>query len=127
MSNLSQFRTGLASFSGEVFENHGQLLKRVARSVITDVIAGTPVDTGHARANWQVGVNEVPTDELMIVDPDGAATTLKCLSQLSKSRAGDIISVVNNVPYIDELENGHSGQAPNGIVAVAVERAKLIG
>ena len=130
-NNLSTFRAGLTNFGDQVFESYGKGLKKVARQIITDVIDNTPVNVrdethaGHAKANWQVGVNSVPSGEIEGTDKEGSKTTSTCLAQLSKSRAGDVITLTNNVPYIQALEEGHSTQAPAGMVAVAVARARM--
>ena len=50
----------------------------------------TPVDQGRARRGWR------------------------------KEQGFRQVSVVNRVPYIDALEDGHSKQAPNGITGPAV-------
>ena len=123
---ILNFQSALANFGGEVYEAHGKLIKRVARSIVTDVIAGTPVDTGHAKGNWQIGINSAPTNELSRNDPTGSETLQECMSEITKAKSGDIIVLTNNVPYIQELEYGHSNQAPNGMVSVAVEKARLI-
>lgn len=127
MSKLSTFQSSLNNFGKDVYEEHGRVLKRMSRSIVTDVIMNTPVDSGRARGNWQLGVNSVPEGETGRLDKDGNVTLNECLSNLSKSRAGDKITITNNVPYIEALENGHSNQAPAGMVALAVEKAKLIG
>lgn len=51
----------------------------------------TPVDTGTARSNWY-----------------------------KENRSNGDRAVVNETPYIVRLENGYSGQAPRGMVAVFV-------
>lgn len=51
----------------------------------------TPVDTGYARASW-------------VVEQDAQYSA----------------TVVNRVDYIEELEAGHSTQAPDGIIAAAM-------
>ena len=50
----------------------------------------TPVDKGQARRGWR------------------------------KEKSFRQTSIVNRVPHIDALENGHSKQAPNGITTPAV-------
>ncbi len=55
------------------------------------LVLSTPVDTGNARLGWQI-----------------------------EPRGDFYVSVVNRVAYIEELERGHSQQAPDGIIAMAM-------
>ena len=129
MTNIRSFQSGLVNFGGSVFESHGRVIKRVARQITTDVIDNTPINVrdeshaGHAKANWQIGINSVPANEIDGVDPDGGRTVANCMAVISAVKSGDIVSLVNNVPYIQALEEGHSSQAPAGMVSVAIARA----
>ena len=72
---------------------------------------------GHFRANWQYGFGNMPTSQI-----SGTQNTL--LANLSGGIPSDTAGVhfiVNNVPYSIRLENGWSRQAPQGIVARAVQ------
>ena len=85
---------------------------QLARSVIMD----TPVKTGRARANWQAGLNQAPDDVLEQADPSGEATVAKVQKVLANLKPGDSFVLVNNLPYSQELEDGSSKQAPNGML-----------
>jgi len=107
---------------------------QVVRDVLTDlsaVVVRTPVDTGHAQANWQFGTDEMPTAEI-------PGTELQDLSaQIQQAKAGHIHYLVNNVPYIGKLEyggypipgagktvNGYSTQAPAGMARLTMLEVK---
>ena len=75
---------------------------------------------GRFRANWQLGVNVRPSGEINGVDPTGEATLGKVLSEIPKQAAGNIYYLVNNLPYAQALEDGHSTQAPSGMVGLTV-------
>jgi len=113
---------------------------RVMRSVSTGVFRGvvnkTPVDTGRARGSWRIGIG---APDLSMLPPmprlTGADRTRKALSgnramataealkQLDKLRSlskGDLVFITNSVPYVRYLEEGHSRQAPRGIVSVTL-------
>ena len=81
---------------------------------------------GHFRRNWQVGVGTQPAIELPGEDSSGSATLGTARSAIGKYRGG-VMYLVNNVPYANRLDNGHSLQAPGGISrgAVAVGLASL--
>lgn len=74
----------------------------------------TPVDTGNARANW------VPSVGSPAPNGDRAAGSAAVLAyQLEQGP----LFVSNGVPYIRQLNNGHSKQAPALFVEAAVDEA----
>lgn len=79
---------------------------------------------GHARRNWQSSTSAPIGTELPGIDPtgrdaisDGARATLGI-------RAFTQSFISNPVPYIEQLEAGSSTLAPNGMVAITVERLR---
>lgn len=80
---------------------------------------GTPVDTGHVRANWVPNIGS-PAD--VVADGDGAhAAGLAALIAYKLEQGPAYES--NHVPYISSLNYGHSAQAPALFVEAAVDRA----
>jgi hypothetical protein len=96
---------------------------KMASMILQSVVTSTPVDTGHARANWQVGIGEEHTDELAQEDKSGQATISAGTSILQTHKPGDTIHISNNVPYIDKLNRGWSAQAPAGFIEKAINTA----
>ncbi len=104
-----------------------QVEKR-AKALVLEVVAelrkspargGTPVDTGHARANWITSVGAAHAGE---VEGSGAYTA--GLSEVLAWRLSDQpLWVANGVPYIQNLNYGSSKQAPALFVEAAVDRA----
>lgn len=85
---------------------------------------GTPVTTGQkdyrggrSRANWQYGLNSIPTGVIEDFDPDGSRTISAIAASIPRQAAGKVHYIANNVDYIGFLEEGSSKQAPNGMVA----------
>ncbi|MEC7965396.1 MAG: HK97 gp10 family phage protein, partial [Pseudomonadota bacterium] len=76
---------------------------------------------GRARANWQVTIGTVPNGTLDLTDKTGQATISRATATAAGLKAGDVIYMVNNLPYIQRLEDGYSGQAPAGMVGLAVQ------
>ncbi len=75
---------------------------------------------GHFRANWQLGIGALPKDEI-----EGTAYKGKLQSEQSKipvAASGLIYYYANNAPYAQALEDGHSKQAPHGMVALTKAR-----
>jgi len=94
------------------------VLRRVALAVNQTLILSTPVDTGRARANWQVSIGTEVDAELDSTDVQGAITRNQGV--IKGYRNGEII-VQNNVSYIGALNNGSSAQAPAGFVEKAIQ------
>ena len=101
---------------------------KVALQVLTGVVEMTPVDTGHARANWQVTIGNSPATGEIDGEDDpqknggGSETIIKGAIVADGVGVGDDMWIHNNLPYILPLEDGHSEQAPNGMVAVTMAR-----
>lgn len=106
-------------------------LKDVARDVAKEMISITPVDTGHAKANWQVGLGFKPTDEIQGFDqtPVGVTSTATFANIESSLKnlkhVVSVIWIVNNTDYISRVvEDGHSDQVAPGEFSLAMERLK---
>jgi hypothetical protein len=93
---------------------------------------GTPIDTGWASANWvpTVGVPYEDPGAAQVRDPTPAQVMAR--ARVSEQGVNDVLSwrnedgplfSTNNVPYIEPLNSGHSGQSPAGFVQAALERA----
>jgi len=108
--------------AGVVTNSNTNIIKLVALIHQTLVLA-TPVDTGRARANWQVGLGVEPADELASEDPGGQGTIAKAVSVLSTRKSEQTIHIANNVPYIQRLNEGWSAQAPAAFVEQAIDTA----
>ncbi|GAA6162573.1 hypothetical protein NBRC116590_02770 [Pelagimonas sp. KU-00592-HH] len=96
-------------------------IRKIALEMFSRVVLRSPVDTGRFRGNWQVAIGSVPTGTLDLDDKSGQATLGKVQAAALGLQVGDTITLVNNLPYGPRLENGHSGQAPNGMVGLTVQ------
>tara|TARA_R110000744_G_scaffold66907_6_gene136694 strand:- start:320 stop:682 length:363 start_codon:yes stop_codon:yes gene_type:complete len=103
------------SFAGDLqkFAKSTNLeIETVVRKVAFDIYKGitqkTPVDTGRAKANWNIGLGAIDytirKENKFIAVPPRKGTGKKP------------IFITNSLPYINALENGSSTQAPNGMV-----------
>ena len=79
---------------------------------------GEEYEGGHFRANWQLGVGAKPDGEIDGIDPGGKATLEKIKAAVPKKAGGRVYYLTNNLPYAIPLEDGHSQQAPEGIVGL---------
>lgn len=82
---------------------------------------GTPVDTGHARANWVPSVGDPFGSEVDNDSAHGAGVADVLGYQLGDGAAW----VSNNVPYILALNDGWSKQQPAGFVERAIAETLL--
>lgn len=89
--------------------------KRIVLDAFEMVVDRTPVDYGHARANWDVGINRVPSHEFTtdfeadVSAPKAeskAAAMKRARQKLTRLKAFDTVHIVNNVAYTTVLEDG---------------------
>jgi len=95
----------------------------LGRAIVNRNPVGTPATTGvkgyrggRSKANWQYGLNSIPTSVIEDFDPDGNRTIAGIAASVPTKAAGHVHYIANNVEYIGFLENGSSRQAPNGMV-----------
>jgi len=93
---------------------------------LRDVVPRTPVDTGHARRNWQANYGAPSGQELPGVDQAGQNTIQSGVARIKsgeKRNAFLPLIIENNVPYIGRLNEGSSRQAPAMFVELSIRRA----
>lgn len=97
-------------------------IKALILEIDANLRKATPVDTGHARASWVPSIGSPssaePSGKSSSEHEAGVASVLRY-----KLGDGDLY-VSNNVPYIHQLNLGHSKQAPVGFVEAAIDQAQ---
>lgn len=75
---------------------------------------------GRFKNNWYVGLDSQPTETNDTPDASGLGSNTRGLAVLEVFRVGQVNSIyfTNNLPYAQALENGHSNQAPGGMVGL---------
>ncbi len=126
-SSIQRFDVDLTRFAKRIDVNLGRVVKRTAFRLFDKIVRRTPVDTGRARASWDMSVGspgghvqlEIPRDRKL--SPSQATSTAMShrLSDYGIERL-EPIYIYNNVEYIGKLEYGHSRQAPHGMVQVSL-------
>lgn len=81
---------------------------------------------GRFRANWHLSIGVVENVTFDEVDPSGAETIAALVAAISDFTAGQMVYLINNLPYAIPLEFGHSTQAPSGMVRVTLARFQQI-
>jgi hypothetical protein len=106
------------------------LIERASKALILEVTkelkrkpsqGGTPVDTGHARANWIPAAGSPNRTEA--TGSDGSLAQAGTADVLAWHLGGGLLYVSNGVPYIRKLNEGWSDQAPMMFVEAAIARA----
>lgn len=113
MSQGSDIRAFMARASREQV---GTVTRGLGLRVLAGVVLRTPVDTGRARGNWQTAIGPGKTGEVNTEDKGGASTINEGSATIARQRDFQPITLTNNVPYINKLDEGSSKQAPEGMV-----------
>lgn len=109
-----------ADVTGLSLEN---AVRAASIEVFSRVIRRSPVDTGRFRGNWQINQRGFTESKF---DPSGQVTIAAVTADVEQSEVGGIISLINNLPYAERLEFGHSGQAPEGMVRLTAQEFSAI-
>lgn len=126
---MSGFSISLDTWITRTKKNTNKAIRKIALDLSARIIQATPVDTGRARANWMLGIGTPDLSTSSDEDKSGHTTTASVMSGLENYNyeSGHSIFITNSLPYIARLENGHSKQAPNGMVKIALaEYSSLI-
>lgn len=109
--------------TGKNIEQRADLIKRkIALEIFRELIETTPIDTGRARAGWNLGpmlTNNVPPK-----DKSGYDVSMN-LNPAMVPQNAPIIYIYNNVEYIGRLNAGSSTQAPREFVQIAIDKSTL--
>jgi hypothetical protein len=100
--------------------------EQIGVAFMQDIVTRTPVDTGHARRNWQANYGAPNGNELPGVDRAGSNTVTNGVTKIKVGRTKNAfipLVIENNVPYIGRLNDGWSRQAPAQFVELAIRRA----
>lgn len=99
-----------------------QVCRKVAIDMFTGIVQMTPVKTGLARGNWFPSFNTPSAESTTTPSPGGVDVVSRASTTANAWNGQGSIFLVNNLPYIQALENGSSTQAPAGMVRVTVTR-----
>ena len=118
----------LHKWAEKVETNVATLAKHIAFSAFEGVTQKSPVDTGRFKASWNIRQGKVDKS----VKPEGKHKTSPRGQASSKpanvfnktSKPYDPWYISNNLDYGPALENGHSNQAPTGMVKLTVIELK---
>lgn len=119
--SAKEFRLGLDRwFKYEVEDRIVLAVQKIGMEALRRVVLKSPVDTGRFRGNWLVAIGIPATGTADRVDKGGKATIAAGKAVIEGLTSAQAIYICNNLPYAVALENGHSQQAPGGMVAVTL-------
>lgn len=131
MASLKDFSRRIVLLANKFDANVNKVVKKTAVVVDQAVVLATPVDTGRARSNWIVSTGSpsggtrkpyAPGSHLGTSESGNAGGAIaQGHAAVSGRLPGQPIFIVNNLPYIEELNNGHSDQAAAGFVEKAIQ------
>jgi hypothetical protein len=122
----SNFSASIAAFAKKATERQDAVLQGVVKEVGQRLVERTPVAAGEARSNWQSSVNTPAATHTPDLDPSGSATIAQIARVAERSKFGDAVYILNPAPHIKALEDGHSKQAPAGMVSVTISEGRQI-
>lgn len=114
------FSSDLKKFADKTEKNAEKLVRGTSLAMFSSVIKRTPVKSGRAKGNWQTDVSKPATGTLERLDPSGNQAIQEAVQKTRPFKLGQSIYMVNNLPYIQKLENGSSKQMPSGMVKITV-------
>lgn len=145
-ADLFALATYLDKLPAKIAEGASQVAVLTTLAIVADLGSITPVDIGTAMSNWDVTLDTPALDDFHPafepgvpfqrtgpgqVNPNAPATREANLpilldvanAILSNKIPGQSIFITNNTPYIVDLDNGTSVQAPAGFV----DRSLIVG
>lgn len=119
MANAAGFAADLLKFTKQHDIDLDLALTKISLELFSRVALKTPVDTGRARASWNISVGEIDTS----VQDEGHYGEKDYIEEMASAPRITVEKktyITNSLPYISALEHGYSQQAPAGMVAITV-------
>lgn len=124
------FSGDIAKFVQTCNRNTHQVVRETVLEIGKSVVMKTPVGesqatspgddkSGYARGNWSHSIGSPAQRLFECCDKSGSASIARIRESIPADAAGKVHYIQNGVPYIMALEEGHSSQAPHGMVATA--------
>lgn len=107
-----------SNFTLQLLSEADDLTKKITGDMLQQVVTRSPVDTGAYRSNHRVSIGNVDTS-YDVSDTSNGAISKGIRTIQAGGGLGKIVHVSNSLPYALKLENGHSGQAPQGVYSLA--------
>ncbi len=113
------FTRDLERFRQNTMERYSEVHRASCFDLFSAIIMSTPVDQGVLRNNWFTSIGNPPMGSTDERDPSGQGTINRVRTTLTISDGMKDVIFTNNLPYGERIEfDGHSAQAPEGMVRV---------
>jgi hypothetical protein len=116
-TNTNAFCVSLEKLASHAERNVKEIIRKSCIDLFSRIIEYTPKETGRARTNWSIDTQfHKGTTERT----DYETRKAEQIAQFSFAIVDQQIIIYNNLEYIEALENGHSQQAPTGMVSLSL-------
>lgn len=120
---MGKFAADIRKFAASANESMERTVRRAEIDIYSRIILRSPVDTGRFRGNWNVNTRTITQE----TDKSGTKTIGEGTAKILSQEGFRVTSFINNLPYAERLEYGHSKQAPQGMVRVtALELGSIV-
>jgi len=124
-SNVHAFIADLDGFAKKTEKTYHSVVRWVAINLWVKFTDSTPVDTGRARASWNLSIGSPSTSVPEKVEQGRRRKPARPKVKVSELKSGKSIYVTSNLDYIEYLEAGSSGQAPGGMVEISIAEVEV--
>tara|TARA_R110000744_G_scaffold318020_1_gene424568 strand:+ start:645 stop:1031 length:387 start_codon:yes stop_codon:yes gene_type:complete len=117
-ANIKNFNDDLEKFIVATGVTVDKGVRTIAMRLYNGITQMTPVDTGRAKGNWNMGIGQ----------PDLSINEGARQKQNFNLKIGDglkTIYITNNLPYINTLEYGNANRQPVGMVKITMNNIKV--
>lgn len=122
--DISLLSQRILKIQRNIVDGANEKVKRAAKAYLTEVVQGTPADTGQAISSWKVGLNYSPRGTRTFSEGSKGSTRAVNISavlnfelpKIEGRQTGQTIYIVNTTSYIGLLNAGRSNQAPAGFI-----------
>jgi len=130
------FGSRINAIGDVLVHNASKTIRKAAMAATNEVVLRTPVDTGRARINWKLSFGTPKASQIEGPDTEKVETNRQIASTKALVDAANKIKVwkigkgnifiANPVGYINDLDEGSSGQARAGMTTFAIAAARAI-
>ncbi len=121
-NNAADFSRSLNEIADYVDTSYEKIVRKVCIDIYKAIVTKTPVLTGRAKASWGIDVN--PSDykapDREYSEGEIRQMVSENVSEFKLSVHDGTVTIYNNLEYIEALEDGHSDQAPSGMVSLSL-------
>jgi hypothetical protein len=132
---VAEFALDIAKFVAKAGGNVEKVVQKVGADILASVVSRTPVGNpslwkskppkgyvgGRLRGNWNVSFGGPDLTTTPVRDQSGGPTIQRGINILTGWNGQADIYVMNSLPYVRTIEyEGHSSQAPAGMVRITV-------